>query len=1287
MSDARQPRRRGLLKKTLVIVLAGLIVLIGLLVGGVRLLDAFAPQYRNALAERIGQRVGADIQISGLALGWNWHGPVIYLDDLQVTRDGASAPALTAQRLGLMFSVSDLLHGARLPDGIRLDQPRLGLFEQDSGRLGLAHWSRPDDTPPTWQQINALRSQLSTVDIDNGRVDIDDSQLPGGHLRLRELSAHLSPQTDNPAHAAGWQASLAAKGPIWWPQIEMQAKINGSLPRPDRATMTLHARGLRPLVLAARRDLLPQRIAQRLSGGVATIDVNGLWQADKLQKSQATLSLTAVHDRRRSQPLLPALTATVGARSDADARHVHFNLDRLTDTDNALAGVQASATVDTQARTVQASAHHLPGELAARLALLSQPQLARANVQLSIDSVELQAGADQPMQLAMGFHGLSIDDPHLSAGPIAGRYTQKDGVHELSFNQAGGQLSAPHYLNGSLPISDLDGGLRWHREDDGLHLHINKLRLASRQATLTANGDIRVPADSAPVVDLTADMSAAHIARLLARIPQAPDLPNPRLRDWLPKAISHGVLDSAHATVQGPIDRFPFAKPQPGEGFHLRLTGHDVDVTYKPGWPALKKAVGTLKLDGDTLDLALSRAHMLDFSIDQAHAHVPDVREPVMQVTGQTHNAQAPNLLAFLTQSPLRDRFAKLVNAIDLKGRDDLAVDLRIPLKPGLGDIKVSGQVDAKDNTLSQKALPGPITAIHGQVHFNRHGLTAQGLQGRLLDVPITADLTPGKDNEQQITAHAQPSLPGDRKALAHYLPDAWLDYGQGRSAMRVAFSITPQGKVSPITVDSQLQGMAINLPVPLAKPAKTAAPLSVVVNPSSDRIQARYDHRLRFDARLNDGHPSRIQVRLNDKQIAAPDEDGVWIGGQVDQVNAIGWFNVVRHVLYGDDSGAPNNGPDSAPPLDFLGGDLQIGKLSFGDRFYPHTHVRAAPMAAVHGWRINLEGSATEGQITWTDPPDKRMTLAGNLKRLALSTESKPHKSATDDGATPSTQKESPVIWPDLSPLDLPGMKLYVQQFVVDDTDFGQTHINATPLADGWRLDRFSLADGALSGQAKAQWRQTNGLTRAHVSADFDGHGLSRLLRSAGYVSPVRSKQARIGSKLTIKPNPNGLDLRHLNGTVHFTLDKGTLLSVEPGPGRLLGLFNIYVLPRRLSLDFRDVVDKGMAFDKARADFDIRQGQAYSNNLMIETPSSNIGIKGRIGLATRDYDEHVTISPKLGSGVAIASAVFGGPIVGAAVFAVQELLKKPIQQFSSIGYTLKGSWDDPQITDPSANH
>lgn len=1288
MSDSRPPRRRGFIKKAVIITLTSVLIVGGLLVGGVRLLDTFAPQYRNALAARIGQRLGADIQISGLALGWSWQGPVLYLDDLRVTQNGQQAPVLKAERLGLRFSVSDLLHGARLPDGVLLDDPQLGLEQKRNGRLGLVHWSGTGKTRLDWQQIDQLRRQLRTLAISNGQIAIASPRLPGGQTRLQKLSFRLNTDVSGSSdQGTRSELSLSALGPIWWPQVQATAEIRGALPRPDQATINARASGLRPLVLASRSDLLPDAMVHRLSGGVANLTLNGNWQNRHLQDSHATLALTPVRDRRRSSPLLPALTAVINADSDADARHIRFNLERLTSANEKLTQVQAKATLDTRDRTLQASAQDLPGELAARLALLGLPELSRANVALAIDNVKLQAGADQPTQLAFGFHGLRIDDAHLAAGPIAGRYVQKDGLHQLLFSQAGGQLKAPRYLNGTLAISDLDGGVRWQRKNDGLHIGIDKLRLASHEAEFTANGNVLLPEDGAPIVDLKADMSAPNVARLLARIPQAPDLPNPKLRDWLPKAITHGVLDKAQLSVRGSMDRFPFAQPKAGEGFHLQLTGHDVDVTYKEDWPALRQARGTLTLDGDTLDLALAQARMLDFTIDQAQAHVPDVREPIMQVKGQAHNARAPDLLAFLTQSPLRQRFGKLVKALDLQGRDDLNIDLSIPLKPGLGDVQVSGRVNAHQNRLTQSALPGPITNIDGQVRFDRQGLSASNLHGRLLGVPLTASLAPASGNQQRIVAQAQPTLPKDRAALAHYLPVPWLDYGQGQTNIRVAFTIGAKGDVSPITVDSQLKGLAVTLPAPLTKPAGRAAPLSVLVDTARDRIHADYDNQVQLAIRMKDGTPTRIQARINDDQMATPDRDGVWIGGQADQVDAIGWFNVVRNVLYGDTSSAeprqttPTSTPDS---LAFLGGDLQIGRLSFGDRYFPNTHVRADPMAGVHGWRVNLEGDATQGQITWQAPADGRMALAGNLKRLALSTQTEPDAKPT---STPRPVDDSPVIWPELSPLNLPGMQLYVQHFVVDDTDFGQTHVDATPMDNGWRLDRFQLSDGALVGHAKAQWQVNQGVTQAGVSAKFDGYGLSHLLRSAGYQSPVRSKQAKVRGTLDIAPNANGLDLRYLNGDVHLALQQGSLLSIEPGPGRLLGLFNLYVLPRRLLLDFRDVVDKGMAFDQVHADFDIRQGQAYSDNLEIKTPSSNINIDGRIGLATRDYDEHVRISPKLGSGVAIASAVLGGPIVGAAVFAVQELLKKPIQHFSSIGYTLKGSWDDPQIIDPSAQN
>ena len=62
--------RSGVLKRTLVIALASVVILAGLLVGGVRLIDHLMPGYREALGERIGRRIDADVRIEGIELRW-----------------------------------------------------------------------------------------------------------------------------------------------------------------------------------------------------------------------------------------------------------------------------------------------------------------------------------------------------------------------------------------------------------------------------------------------------------------------------------------------------------------------------------------------------------------------------------------------------------------------------------------------------------------------------------------------------------------------------------------------------------------------------------------------------------------------------------------------------------------------------------------------------------------------------------------------------------------------------------------------------------------------------------------------------------------------------------------------------------------------------------------------------------------------------------------------------------------------------------------------------------------
>jgi uncharacterized protein YhdP len=72
--------------------------------------------------------------------------------------------------------------------------------------------------------------------------------------------------------------------------------------------------------------------------------------------------------------------------------------------------------------------------------------------------------------------------------------------------------------------------------------------------------------------------------------------------------------------------------------------------------------------------------------------------------------------------------------------------------------------------------------------------------------------------------------------------------------------------------------------------------------------------------------------------------------------------------------------------------------------------------------------------------------------------------------------------------------------------------------------------------------------------------------------------------------------------------------------------------------------------------------------------------VAGRTGLVARDYDQVITVTPELGGSLSVAGAIAGGPVAGAAVLVLQKVFQTQIEQITRAQYTLKGTWDDPEM-------
>src|SRR5262249_12772809 len=103
----------------------------------------------------------------------------------------------------------------------------------------------------------------------------------------------------------------------------------------------------------------------------------------------------------------------------------------------------------------------------------------------------------------------------------------------------------------------------------------------------------------------------------------------------------------------------------------------------------------------------------------------------------------------------------------------------------------------------------------------------------------------------------------------------------------------------------------------------------------------------------------------------------------------------------------------------------------------------------------------------------------------------------------------------------------------------------------------------------------------------------------------------------LTWEGVPYQPTLKSLSGNVNLHFDNGRIIHLsksaeaELGIGRILNLFSLQTLPRRLRLDFSDLTDSGFTFDTMRGSFKLDQGNAFTKEAYVKGPVARVAIQG----------------------------------------------------------------------------
>lgn len=1215
-------------------------------------------QYRGDIASAVSDVMGQRTTIGGISADWDGLRPHLVLRNVQFY-DRQGRPALSLQDVETTLSWWSLLRGEAILRSLTVRHPVLTVRRAADGVIFVAGVPINGAQTPGGFTDWVLGQRF--IQIQDAVILWRDDKLGAPPLVLNHVAFLLENRWGR--HRFGLRATPP---PGLASPLDIRGELYGRPGRsPDDWHGTVYARmdyadlGAWRQWLAYPFDLQRGKGALRMWIDFGGLSVTGI-TADvrlgdvetRLAAGLPELDLDALSGRlewRRLSPgfELAARRLSLSAKPDVKVQPMDFSLSVREATARRAAGGEISAK-DLALEPLLALAPYLPLEPDWRRQLAQISPRGRFREFSAKWSGPWRAPTAYGVKAA--FADLGLDPyrglPGLSG--VSGNLDLNENGGTLSLNSRDATLTLPRVFRQPLGFNALTAQANWRLEDGALVVNLTNASFANDHLAGNAYGRYRTVKDTPGWIDLTASLSRAD-ARHVS--PYIPLVVNQDARDWLDRALLAGKSDDARLRLKGNLADFPFADGSRGLfQVKARVSGGLLD--YAPGWPKIGNISGDLLFEGAGMTLNVSRASVFGVGLSGVRVRIPDMDAPGSELLVEG-DAQGPttDFLKFLEQSPVGGMIDHVADGARATGAGRLALKLRIPLRHAK-DTRVAGSYRFLGDRL---VLPGglpPLEQVNGRLDFTESGLKGHNLSARLLGGPLTVGLATRGKGEVNVALQGRISAAG----LQAWSDDPLFQYLGGATDWHGRIRLK-DGRAETVLASS-LQGLSSELPAPFDKTAAAATPLrfeTKAVGPRRQEIDVSYGQvaAAKLERRGGDGEMRIVRgsVSLGG---SAPrlGQAGVWVGGSLPYLNLDRW-----RALFARMEGA--SGP--VPALDLSGLNLRLDSLdAFGKRF---NDLRVNAWKVAEGWRATLDGKELAGDVTWSQTGQGR--VVARLKTLVI-----PESASVTEGPQE----------PGGGDRDLPALDVVADSLEVRGKQLGKLEVVAVPRGGDWKIERLRLAAPDYALDMTGLWQAWLYHPRTSVDIDLDVKDIGKFFTRLGYPGAVRGGNAKLQGKLAWLGGPSSLDFPSLSGNFSLSAAKGQFLKMNPGVGRLFGIVSLQALPRRITLDFRDIFSDGFAFDSISGSMRVDHGIMSTDDFKINGPSAKILMTGETNLARETQDLRVKVTPQLGEGVSLAGALLGGPVVGLTTFLVQKALKDPIDRMASYEYAITGTWADPKV-------
>jgi len=1234
-----------------------LLVLTALYVSLGRELTPLVAEYRSEVEARAQDALGMPLHIGRLEGSWSGLSPVLLAHDV-IVGEGANALRLDQVRVapdvpgsllardirikhlefnGLNLSLKENQDHHWALEGLPLQQDQPFDPEQLLNRLQMVAELSLLDSQVTLQPLDHAPMTLTYVGLNlttgttrqrlDARLTLPDGQPLAMSLRRRvdgQADAYLSlPQSD-------WARWLPASLTQQWNLSELKVGGEFWLSWDKGAVQSAAVRLNAPQLIGA--------YAERKPVTIRNLALNAYFQRQGEGFNVLLDSLAMNLDKTRWESRLQLLQSGTGAAGEL----WHLQADRLDLT-------PLTPVLDALAP--------LPEGLAV---VVDKLKVTGALRNVLLDYRPQETG-DQRLSFAANLEQVGFNAYHgaPAARNVSGSISGDLGQGELRMDSKDFSLHLDPIFAKPWQYIQANARLTWKLDKDGFTLIAPYLKVLGEEGKIAGDFLIRLHFDPGQedYMDLRVGLlegDGRYTAKYL------PKVLSPALDEWLRTAILKGAVDEGFFQYQGSLNHDAIAAAR---SITLFFKVHDAELAFQPGWPHVGKVSGDVFIEDSGVRILASAGQLLDTQVRDVYVnipHVPSGQNSHMFIDGEFAGGLGDGL-KILQEAPIGTAatFAGWQGEGDLQGK----LKLDIPLVKG-EEPKILVDFSTGKSRLKLSEPELELTQLKGDFRFDSaKGLSGQNISAQAFERPVTAQIfADGKQGNfnTRVVAKGQVSV----KKLTDWLKVSQPLPVSGDIPYQLQLNL--DGADSQLMVNSNLKGVAVDLPAPFGMPASTGrdSVFRMTLQGPERRYWFDYGDLARFTFAAPGGNlaEGRGELFLGNGDALLPAAKGLRVRGVLSELNVEPWKALIDRYA-GQDPGG------NAKQL-LSGADFKVNKLSgFGTTL---DQVSLQLDRKPDAWALQIDSQQAKGTVGIPDA--KAAPMAINLQYVRL------------PAADPTVQADenAPDPLASVDPKKVPALDLSIGQLYQGNDLIGAWSLKVRPTAKGMAFSSLDLGLKGMVLQGAGGWEGDPGAASSWYKGRLGGKNLADVLKGWGFAPTVTSEEFHMDVDGRWPGSPAWVGPKRFSGSLDATLRKGQFVEVEGGAQalRVFGLLNFNSIGRRLRLDFSDLFGKGLSYDRVKGLLVASDGVYVTREpITLTGPSSNLELNGTLNMVADQVDAKLLVTLPVTNNLPIAALIVGAPAVGGALFLIDKLIGDRVSRFASVKYNVNGPWKDPKIT------